>query len=335
MATWHRESQVEVSIVCAAYNQEQYIREALDGFLAQETSFPFEIVIHDDASTDQTAEIIRYYAARYPEIVKPIYQKENQYSRGGFKPSIYAAGFARGRYIALCEGDDFWICNEKLQVQFDAMERHPEIDFSFHSALLLQEGVSGSRIAWSYESNRVIALAELMTRYSSSFAPTASYFFRKNLIDQLPDWFYSQAPVGDFFIERYGALRGGALYIDRPMCTYREMTPGSWNNLTAGNIEAYGKHVERMLYCLELMAPEFVPFVPHLRRHAANLNLRYALRALHLGNYALFSQLIMASVSQCKYASIKQRLVYIFRFCPTLLKWVLSRLREARSQFQY
>jgi glycosyltransferase involved in cell wall biosynthesis len=108
-ASWNETDQVAVSVVCPTYNHELYIREALEGFLMQETNFPFEIIIHDDASTDSTATIIREYASKYPAIIRPIFQSENQYSKGGFKPGEYAAGFAKGEYIALCKGDDYWV----------------------------------------------------------------------------------------------------------------------------------------------------------------------------------------------------------------------------------
>ena len=100
--------QIMVSIVCNAYNQELYIREALESFVAQKTNFKFEILVHDDASTDTTADIIREYESKYPDIIKPIYQTENQYSKN---VSITALQHQRanGKYIAFCEGDDYWI----------------------------------------------------------------------------------------------------------------------------------------------------------------------------------------------------------------------------------
>lgn len=324
MTSWAGSQGVMVSVVCTTFNHAPFIDDAIQGFLKQQTTFPFEIIIHDDASTDRSQEIIRKYSSEYPNLLKPLLQSENQFSKGGFKPSIYAANFSSGKYIALCEGDDFWVCNEKLQTQFDAMERHPEVDFSFHSAMLLREGVSGQQNSWCYEHDRIIALDELMTRYTGKFAPTASYLFRRTLIDRLPEWFYSDAPVGDFFIERYGALRGGAIYIDRPMSVYREMAPQSWSAKTAANIEIYGSHVEKMLRCLQLMDQDFAEYSSILRRHGANLNLNYSLRALFGGNNEKFIQLINASVAQHKYVSNKQRLAYFMRFCPTILKWILQ-----------
>ncbi|MFK2238497.1 glycosyltransferase family 2 protein [Bacteroides fragilis] len=104
-----------VSIFCITYNHSSYIRQCLDGFLIQKTNFPFEVLIHDDASTDDTAGIIKEYEAKYPDIIKPIYQVENQYSKGLDINIVYNLPRARGKYIAMCEGDDYWIDPLKLQ----------------------------------------------------------------------------------------------------------------------------------------------------------------------------------------------------------------------------
>lgn len=115
-----------VSISCITYNHEPYIKDCLDGFLMQQCNFDYEILIHDDASTDGTANIIREYEAKYPDIIKPIYQSENQYSRGVSITSTFNLSRAKGKYIALCEGDDYWTDPLKLQKQADILERHPE-----------------------------------------------------------------------------------------------------------------------------------------------------------------------------------------------------------------
>ena len=115
-----------VSICCITYNQEAYIRDALDGFIKQKTNFQWELLIHDDASTDRTAEIIREYAKRYPDRIFPILQTENQYSQGLTNISgTFNFPRARGKYIAMCEGDDYWTDETKLQRQVDFMEAHP------------------------------------------------------------------------------------------------------------------------------------------------------------------------------------------------------------------
>ena len=124
-------NQLLVSIVCITYNQEWFIRDCLNGFFTQKTNFQFEVLIHDDASTDNTANIIREYEAKYPNIIQPIYQTENQYSKG-INPGVeYLLPIAQGKYIALCEGDDYWTDPYKLQKQVDFLEANPEYSLCF------------------------------------------------------------------------------------------------------------------------------------------------------------------------------------------------------------
>lgn len=116
-----------VSISCITYNHASYIKECIDGFLMQKTNFNFEVLIHDDHSTDGTEEIIKEYAKQYPDIIKPLFEKENQYSLG--KPigsAVWNLPRARGEYIAICEGDDYWTDPYKLQKQVDFLESHPD-----------------------------------------------------------------------------------------------------------------------------------------------------------------------------------------------------------------
>lgn len=115
-----------VSVSCLAYNHEPYIRRCLDGILMQQTNFKFEILIHDDASRDSTAEIVAEYANRYSDIIKPIYQTENQYSKRISISATYNWSRAKGKYIAMCEGDDYWTDPLKLQKQVDFLETNPE-----------------------------------------------------------------------------------------------------------------------------------------------------------------------------------------------------------------
>ncbi|MCO4319942.1 glycosyltransferase family 2 protein [Aliidiomarina quisquiliarum] len=129
---------IKVSIRCAAYNHERFIEDAIIGFLSQITDFPIEICIHDDASTDKTAEIIRRYEKEYPNIFRAIYQTENQYSKDN-KPTAILEKMCSGEYIAVCEGDDFWRDPTKLAKQVSYLDRHPEIVISSHDAWIVDE----------------------------------------------------------------------------------------------------------------------------------------------------------------------------------------------------
>lgn len=120
------EKELLVSIRCTTYNHAQYIRQCLDGFVMQKTNFRFEAIVHDDASTDGTDKIILEYAEKYPSIIIPVIEEENQYSKGNGSVTRIVESYMRGKYIAFCEGDDYWTDPYKLQKQVDFLEAHPD-----------------------------------------------------------------------------------------------------------------------------------------------------------------------------------------------------------------
>lgn len=225
-----KQETVMVSICCITYNQEEYIRDALDGFLSQETDFSYEVLIHDDASTDGTADIIREYARQYPEIIKPILQTENQYAKGLTNVSgTYNFPRAKGRYIAMCEGDDYWTDPHKLQRQTDYMEAHPDCSLVFHSACIEVQGRAlTERRMRPYRRSRRVSPKEIIDKTSGY--PTASLMFRADMVKILPD-FYVNAPLADIPLQLMAAARGWAYYMDRPMCVYRLGGAFSWTTL--------------------------------------------------------------------------------------------------------
>lgn len=147
--------------------------------MIQKTSFPIEVLIHDDASTDKTAEIIRGYAAKYPDIIKPIYQTENQYSKGGKVNTRFNFPRAQGKYIAFCEGDDYWIDSAKLQKQVDFLEANPDYSMCFHNAMLKWED-GREALSMSNLEDRDYSGEEL---YENFIVPTASCVVRKEVFE--------------------------------------------------------------------------------------------------------------------------------------------------------
>ena len=143
MATWEGDvTKPVVSISCITFNHEPFIEDALEGFLMQETDFPFEILIHDDASTDKTADIIREYEVAYPTIIKPIYQTENQYSQGK-KPNVdFNFPRSKGEYIAYCEGDDYWTDKKKLQIQVNFLKNNLDYVLTNHPCVSISIDLS-------------------------------------------------------------------------------------------------------------------------------------------------------------------------------------------------
>lgn len=187
-----------VSIRCLAYNHEKYIREALEGFVMQKTNFKFEAIVHDDASTDNTASIIREYAEKYPEIIKPILEKENQYSKHDGSLSQIVNAACKGKYIALCEGDDYWTDSYKLQKQVDFMESHPDYTMCFHNATEHFETGNISDKPFSTITNKDYSGVEI---YKQWIVPTASVLLRKDIFF---NDFYQNAKSNKDFI--YGDI---------------------------------------------------------------------------------------------------------------------------------
>ena len=135
MADWKDEN-IIVSILCPTFNHEKYIDDAIRGFLAQKTNFPFEVIIRDDASSDKTADIIRSYVEKYPKIIKPIYESINRYPM--VKPFDLMYSIVKGNYISYCEGDDYWIDPLKLQKQVDYFVKYPDISYLETSSIAIE-----------------------------------------------------------------------------------------------------------------------------------------------------------------------------------------------------
>ena len=224
-----------VSICCTAYNHEKYIAQALDSFLSQKCDFPFEILVHDDVSTDRTADIIREYAAKYPGVIKPLFQTENQYSKGVPINETFNFPRAQGKYIALCECDDFWCDDTKLARQIAHMESDPECTFSFTNGYVHDESGEREDRAFLpyYETDRMVYKGE-SCRYSLgeialfNFIPTASFVFRTDALRSLPPEFtQKECQHGDLRMKLYLTACGNAWYEHLYGGTYRENVSGS------------------------------------------------------------------------------------------------------------
>ena len=164
-----------LSIRCIVFNHEEYIAQALDGFLMQETNFPFEVIVHDDASTDKTTDIIREYELKYPKIIKPIYEKENMYSKHDGSISRIMRDACKGKYLAFCEGDDYWTDSKKIQRQVDFLERNLDYALSSENGLVLYTK-SGNVEPFSNEKTRDYTLDDLLIKRRF---PTASVVIRR------------------------------------------------------------------------------------------------------------------------------------------------------------
>ncbi len=229
--------EIGVSVLCAAYNQEKYIRQTLESLVMQKTNFPFEIIVNDDASTDKTPEIIKEYADKYPNIIKPIYQKENKYSKGLSINIECLYPKAKGKYLAWCEGDDFWTDENKLQIQYDIMEKNPNCHLCVHKVQMIAENGEFIRFRPFFDLQEKIMNTEEFFKiifYNFEFQ-TTSYFLRRadysNYITDFAKIWQIVVKHGfeDLAILLYFGLLNGIYYIDRNMSSYRKYSLGSWS----------------------------------------------------------------------------------------------------------
>lgn len=218
-----------VSICSITYNHAPYIKDCLDGMLMQRTKFLIEILIHDDASTDGTANIIRDYAAKYPEIVKPIFEQENQWNKGRRGSMVFNFPRAQGKYIALCEGDDYWIDPYKLQKQVDFLKANPEFGMVYSDYYTLTNG--------NY--NRNSEIDTFKTHYEENAAPeiisdsvqrigTATVLLRKDLVNHIYDDYsadFNSGP-GDNVLWFHIARKSKIKYLDMVTAVYRKNDGG-------------------------------------------------------------------------------------------------------------
>lgn len=214
-----------VYIRCITYNQADYIRYALEGFVMQQTNFRFEAVVHDDASTDGTADIVREYAEKYPDIIKPIIETENQHSKGDGSLNRIMDEATRGaKYVSLCEGDDYWIDPLKLQKQVDFLERHPDYSMCWTDAFVES---AGKQTPYRRYPESCQSPVEDIIEQGGAFIPTCSIVVRNEVLQQMPleaRNFY----VGDYPLQMWAAFSGKCHYMKEQTCVYRYGAKGSW-----------------------------------------------------------------------------------------------------------
>ncbi len=221
---------IQVSVICNTYNHAAYIRDALEGFVNQKTNFRYEVLIHDDASTDGTADIIREYEVKYPDLIKPIYQTENQYTKGVKISWTFQFHRVTGKYVAFCEGDGYWTDLNKLQKQYDVMESHPEIDICAHRMGRVS-GRTGERIGFQGPGDQTkLFNQKQVIRGEGGFVATSSLFCRSELLKEQPE--FRKILSLDYTMQIYGSLRGGMMYLGESMGECRVCTPGSWTERT-------------------------------------------------------------------------------------------------------
>ena len=327
---WPEDAIPVVSISCLAYNHEQFIRECLDGFLMQETTFPVEILIHDDASTDSTKNIIREYEAQYPHIIKPIYQIENQYSKVKHPDVIFVFPRAKGKYIALCEGDDYWTAPNKLQTQVDFMESHPHYSGCFHNVnIIYEDGSTSMHPIYAEPLKNTFTVQDLAP---ANVICTPSMLFRARLFPEFPAW-YARVPVGDWPLHVLNAEHGDIGYIDQIFAVYRVHDGGVWSSMSES--DRFRKSIQ---VAEAIDAHLGFKYTRAIRKNIAYWHLRIALNWGMEGVDKGISAYLISSIRNClSHEQISKKAILamlVKHWCPVLylrLKQVKDALRSIRS----
>ena len=243
-----------VRVSCMTYNHASYIKDALDGFVMQQTRFPYVCMIVDDASTDGEPDVIRHYlkdnfdlqdttvaykrAEEYGHVVfsrhktnqncyfAVVLLNENHYGRNKSKDPYLSEWFDT-KYLAICEGDDYWTHPLKLQKQVDYMEAHPNCTLTVHAATW-KEGDTCYPNGCQESTSRDYSVEEMIRNGGLYFA-TASFVMKNEIRLETPEW-CRKAGVGDFPRQILAGLRGTVHYLPDNMCVYRYMHEGSWSS---------------------------------------------------------------------------------------------------------
>lgn len=227
-----------VSVISVSYNHEKYIGEALESFVTQKTSFNFEVIIADDCSTDKTPQIIKKYAHNYPNVIRSVLRKHNL---GSLENINDALKLATGKYIAICDGDDYWTDSNKLQMQVDFLERHPDYALSFHPTRIIFENNESQGAIWpELDDKNSLTVGDLL---AENFIPSNAVMYRRENYDNLP---LGIVP-GDWYMHLYHAQFGKIGYIDKVMSTYRRHSGGMWWDAHNDQTALWEKHGMSML----------------------------------------------------------------------------------------
>lgn len=314
------QSKPMVSVIVSTYQHAPYIKECLDSILSQKAAFPFEIVLGEDESTDGTREICIEYANKYPDTIRLFLRSRkdvvyiNGYATGrfNFMENLKAA---RGEYIAICPGDDYWTDSNKLEIQLAAMKSHPECDMSFHPAI--ERYTKGNKrdkiIKRRSKGSKIFTAGEVIL--GGGFCPTAAIVMKREVLEPLPEWFHTKAPIGDIYIEILGALSGGLLYIDRVMAVRRANVPGSWGSNRKGeSSHEYLRRVELHEECYQMIDRSTGGrYSKEISKKLASYNLISAKKFLKDRKYGEFRRVIEKSWKLSPYYSFKQAAFYFFR----------------------
>lgn len=214
---------VKVSVGMITYNHEQFISQAIESVMMQETDFNFELVVGEDCSTDNTRQILMGMKEKYPERIRLLLHERNLGKNENFKRTLNAC---KGQYLALLEGDDFWTSKQKLQVQVEALEKTPDWAVCTHPMKVIYEGQTKPSYQYPTFIPKPVSTLDDLSR--GPFVGTSSAVYRNIPDVQYPDWFF-QVTIGDYAISLFYAQFGKIGFINKEMSVYRLHPGGTWS----------------------------------------------------------------------------------------------------------
>lgn len=307
-----------VSISCITYNHINYIEQCLDGFLEQETDYPFEILIHDDCSTDGTTEIIQKYSTKYPDIIKPMYETENQYQKG--KPAgslIWNFPRAKGKYIALCEGDDYWIDENKLQMQVDFLEKNPEYGMCYTKAKPYNQSMqkfNKKSIGADFD-----GFEDLLK--NGNRIPTLTTVYRKDLLDKYQKviqpgnkgWL-----MGDYPMWLYFSHESKVKFFDKVTAVYRVLENSASHSVDVEKqLEFSSSYYNISKYFAELYNFE----IPEFDKEKILFDIYF--EYFKMSGKTIFLDRMRGVYENSNISTLKYKMIYMLSFFPKFLLFVL------------
>ena len=334
--------EIQVTVWCSAYNHEKYIRKCLDGMVNQITNFQYEIIVRDDASTDGTQEIIREYIKKYPKLIMPIFEKKNRFKEGLDIHTTYLLPNARGRYIAFCEGDDYWTDMDKLQKQFDALENNQNLTMCVHTAQRISEdekellGIIPDKDYPAMQTGIISndKYTKLIYEYGGYPFHTASYFIRREILRRLSEKEFNRFKKWDDNVLRIALFGNGIFYYNEIMSIYRI-------NSVSSTVNIIKKSAKDKQYGIILQGCEFdIILCDELKGKYKNMIYKsIAERLLHsvdlVGSKQMLKDLKMMFNGRAyiNYLSINQKIKLLgYRLCPNLFSKILKIKQSLRTK---
>ncbi len=307
-----------VSVCMITYNHEAFISEAIEGVLVQKTAFPIDLVISDDCSSDRTGEICREYQAKYPDVIRLLNREHNLGMQKNFMSTIQACS---GKYVALCEGDDYWTDPLKLQRQVDFLEANPDFAVCHHRLRIRNEDDPGDA-SFTPKSPEILTFEELAKR---QYIGTASCVFRNKLF-QFPD-FFLEVPSTDYALHLLNSFHGKIKFIDETMGVYRLQSGGEWTRRAA--IDKGAAALETTIRCR-------AHFYPHAQRefdfHVSRLNCFLAFEERRLKEYR--SQYLGLLKKYSRWLKLREVAALTSRFFLTYFPRSIERYTRVSSKIK-